>query len=118
LHRDWKVDTACFQESKLDFMSPSVVHSLWGCHHVDWCCLDSSGASGGILIMWDKRVVEKIDEFVGDFTLVVTFRNVVDHSIWAFLRVSMALILIGIEGFFRMSWLVWSIGGNALLYWG
>jgi hypothetical protein len=29
----------------------SIVRSLWGCNHVDWCCLDSRGASGGILIM-------------------------------------------------------------------
>jgi hypothetical protein len=60
---------------------------MW-CHHVDWCCLDSSGASGptfgGILSMWDKRVVEKIDECVGDFTLAVTFRNIADHSTKAF----------------------------------
>jgi hypothetical protein len=29
---------------------------------VDWVCLDSCGALGGILILWDKRVVEKIEE--------------------------------------------------------
>jgi hypothetical protein len=28
---------------------------------VDWCCLDSKGASGGILLTWDKRVVEKVE---------------------------------------------------------
>jgi hypothetical protein len=26
------------------------------------CCLDSRGVVGGVLIMWDRRVVEKIDE--------------------------------------------------------
>jgi hypothetical protein len=46
---------------------------------VDWCCLDSRGASSGVLIMWDRRVVEKINECVGEFTLVVTFRNVEYH---------------------------------------
>jgi hypothetical protein len=69
---------------------------------VDWYCLDSRGASGGILIVWDRRVVEKIDEWVGEFTLAVTFRNVEDHFTWAFAG-SMALILIRIEGFFGMS---------------
>jgi hypothetical protein len=34
--------------------------------------------------MLDKRVVEKIDECAGEFTLAVTFRNIEDHSIWAF----------------------------------
>jgi hypothetical protein len=32
---------------------------------------------GGILIMWDKRVVEKVDVSLGEFTLAVSFRNVV-----------------------------------------
>uniref|UniRef100_A0A2N9FPT0 Reverse transcriptase domain-containing protein n=1 Tax=Fagus sylvatica TaxID=28930 RepID=A0A2N9FPT0_FAGSY len=35
---------------------------VWGVHHLDWVYLGSMGASGGILIMWDTRVVEKIDE--------------------------------------------------------
>jgi hypothetical protein len=54
---------------------------------VDWGYLDSSGASGGILIMWDTRVVEKVDVCVGAYTLAVSFKNVVDLSIWAFLGV-------------------------------
>lgn len=28
------------------------VISLWGCHMVDWCFLDSRGASKGIFLMW------------------------------------------------------------------
>lgn len=59
LLREWKVDIVCFQETKLEVMSHSVVYSLWGCHHVDQCYLDSRGVSGSVLIMWDKRVVEK-----------------------------------------------------------
>jgi exonuclease III len=35
LLREWKVDIVCFQETKLEVMSRSVVRSLWGCHHVD-----------------------------------------------------------------------------------
>jgi len=46
-------------------MSYRVVCSLWDCHHMDWCYLDSRGYSKGILLIWDKRVVEKIDECVG-----------------------------------------------------
>jgi hypothetical protein len=29
--------------------------------------------------MWNRRVVEKIDECVGKFILVVSFRNFEDH---------------------------------------
>jgi hypothetical protein len=43
------------------------VLSLWGCIHVDWCYLGSLGAFGGILLMWDRRVVEKIKDCVEAF---------------------------------------------------
>jgi hypothetical protein len=42
-------------------MSYSVVRSLWGCQHVDWCCLDSRWASSGIMLLWDRRVGEKFE---------------------------------------------------------
>ena len=87
LLRDWKADIVCFQETKLKGMSRNIVRSLWGWSHVDWCCLDSNGALGGILIMWDNRVVEKVEDCVGAYTLAVSFRDVVDRSVWAFASV-------------------------------
>jgi hypothetical protein len=51
---------------------------------VDWVCLDSCGASGGILILWDKRVLEKIEDCYGVYSLAVKFRLIEDNSIWAF----------------------------------
>jgi hypothetical protein len=63
LLQDWKVDIVCFQETKLFSMSRRLVRSLWRCNYVDWVCLDSCGVSRGILILWDKRVVEKIEDF-------------------------------------------------------
>jgi hypothetical protein len=81
LLRDWKVDIICFQETKVHGMSSDFVRSLWGCNHVDWCCLDSNGTSRRILIMWDKMVVEKVDVCLGEFTLAVSFRNVSDRFV-------------------------------------
>jgi len=37
--------------------------------------------------MLDQRVVEKIDECVGEFSVVVSFRNVEDHFAWAYVGV-------------------------------
>lgn len=34
------------------------------------------------LLWWDKRLV-KVYECVGDYTLAVSFKNIVHHSIWA-----------------------------------
>jgi hypothetical protein len=43
------------------------------------------GASGGILIMWDTRVVEKIEEVVGYYSVSCKFRSVTDSPRMDFL---------------------------------
>jgi len=85
---------------------------------VDWC-LDWCGASGGILIMWDKRVVEKVDVCVGIFTLAVSFRNVADHFEWGFAGVYGPNFRIDRRGLWDelagiLSWwrMPWCIGGD------
>jgi exonuclease III len=84
LIKSWRADVTCLQETKLEVMSLSLVKSLWGCHYVDWAYLGSVGAARGILVMWDKRVVEKVEEVVGRFSISVTFQNVEDQFVWAF----------------------------------
>jgi hypothetical protein len=54
-------------------MSSGIVDSLWGSQYVDWCCIDSRAASGGILLMWDRRVVANIDERVEEFNCYLLF---------------------------------------------
>ena len=66
----------CLQETKLEAVSRGTIQSLWRSQYVDWLCLDSLGASGGILIMWDSRVVEKVDEAMGHFSLFCRFKVV------------------------------------------
>jgi hypothetical protein len=80
----WKVDIACFQETKLQLVSNQLVQSLWRCPYKEWCHVASNGASGGILLMWDRRVVTKIDECLGRYVVACSFRNVEDGMIWAF----------------------------------
>jgi exonuclease III len=62
LLREWKADFVPLLETKMEVITGAVVRRLWGCQHVDWCYMGASGASGGILIMWDRPVIEKIDE--------------------------------------------------------
>jgi hypothetical protein len=38
-------------------------------------------ASGGVLLMWDRRVVEKIEECTGSYTIACSFRNVDDNFV-------------------------------------
>jgi hypothetical protein len=84
LLRQWKADIICLQETKLDLISNSIVKSLWGCQFADWCFLPSSGASSGILLMWDRRVVEKFEVLVGDHVVACSFRDCANNFSWAF----------------------------------
>jgi hypothetical protein len=56
------------------------------------------GASGNILLMWDRRVVEKLDGCAGEFLVAISFRNVKGHFLGR-LRVFMAQMPLVIEGF-------------------
>jgi exonuclease III len=82
--RQWKVDIVCLQETKMEYISSSFVRNLWGCAYADWCFVASRGASGGILLMWDRRVVTKIEVCVGEFVTTCYFKNVEDEFVWAF----------------------------------
>ncbi|XP_030929714.1 uncharacterized protein LOC115955640 [Quercus lobata] len=68
LLREWKCDVICLQETKIASIDRQLVCSIWGCLYVDWVALDADQTAGGVLIMWDRRVLEKLevlDELVG-----------------------------------------------------
>uniref|UniRef100_A0A2N9GQX5 HIT domain-containing protein n=1 Tax=Fagus sylvatica TaxID=28930 RepID=A0A2N9GQX5_FAGSY len=76
----WKADVVCPQETKLGEIDRSLIKTLWGCPHLDWLSLGSNGSLGGILLMWNKRVLEKLQ----DISLSCKFRNVLDQFEWIF----------------------------------
>lgn len=80
----WQLDIICLQETKLELITSQIVRIVWRCHFVDWMFLESNGASGGILLMWDKRLVEKLEDAVGSYYVSCKFRNVADQKIWMF----------------------------------
>jgi exonuclease III len=80
----WKADIICLQETKMEAIDKRIIKSLWGCPHVDRISLGSNGASGGILLMWDRRVVEKVDEAARYYSLSCKFRNVSNQFKWIF----------------------------------
>jgi exonuclease III len=84
LLKEWHVDVVCLQETKMEVITGQFVRSLWRCQYVDWMFLGSNGASGGILLMWDKRLVEKVEDAVGFFSVSCKFKNVEDQKIWMF----------------------------------
>jgi hypothetical protein len=72
--------------------------------------------------MWDKRIVEKIDVFMGEFVLAYSFRSVVDDFSWAFagvyglnidaLKSSLSDELAGFSSWWELPW---CIGGNFIV---
>ena len=65
LLKDWKCDIVCFQETKVSSIDVAFVQSLWGSPFIDWAVLDAVQTSGGVLLIWDKRVFKKLDVIVG-----------------------------------------------------
>ena len=71
--KEWNADVICFQKTKMELITAQVVRSLWRCQFVDWLFLGSSGASSEIILMWDKRVVEKLEDAIGYFSVSCKF---------------------------------------------
>uniref|UniRef100_A0A2N9FRM3 Reverse transcriptase domain-containing protein n=1 Tax=Fagus sylvatica TaxID=28930 RepID=A0A2N9FRM3_FAGSY len=71
-------------ETKMELITAQIIRSLWRCQYVDWMFLGSIRASDGILLMWNSRVVEKLEDAVGYFSVSCKFRNVEDHNVRMF----------------------------------
>ena len=84
LLKEWKADVVCLIETKMGVITREVVQSLWRGQHVDWFYKRAVGASGGMLLMWDRRVVEKREDCMGSYMLACSFKNVEDHFEWVF----------------------------------
>jgi hypothetical protein len=67
--RKWKVDVVYLQETKLDKVDGRVIHSIWGNRFVGWKVLNAVNTAGGVLLLWDKRVVDRVDSKVGIFSM-------------------------------------------------
>ncbi|RVW20243.1 hypothetical protein CK203_110271 [Vitis vinifera] len=65
-------------------MSEGVVRSSGSGRFLDWRALDADGATGGLLICWDKRSLEVVDWKEGQYSLSCRFKNVEDGVVWVF----------------------------------
>ena len=82
--RSKKVDIVCLQETKIQNMRVGLVRSLGVGRFLDWGTVDVEGSVGGILVFWDKRVVELVDMETGIFSVSCCFRNCIDGFQWMF----------------------------------
>ncbi|KAF5461862.1 hypothetical protein F2P56_017925 [Juglans regia] len=119
LLREWKADIVCLQEVKLKLINRRIVRSLWSSNYVDWVYLASSRASGGVIMMWDRRVVEKVNDYIRRYMVACSFRSVADGFLWAFagvygpnLDVDRRLLWDELAGVHCWWELPWCIGGD------
>ena len=79
-----KADVVCLQETKWKSCSRRLVRSLAPSRFVDWVASCFEGVSGGIVIMWDTRVVQLVSHEESSHTLTCRFRNCGDDFFWVF----------------------------------
>jgi hypothetical protein len=83
LLQDWKCDVVCLQETKLGGIDLGVIRSLCGNPYIDWVALNAVNTVGGVLLMWDKRVLEKVDSVVGTFSVSCSWKSLSNGFEWA-----------------------------------
>ena len=64
-------DVVYLQEIKLASMDIHLICSLWSCPYVDWVALDMDQIADGVLMMWDRRALEKLEVMMGQFSVSV-----------------------------------------------
>jgi exonuclease III len=75
-----KVDFLAIQETKLEAVSDSLCHNLWGSDDCDWVFLPSIRNSGGILSIWRKSTSSLLFSLVGEGFVCVCFEWGVDKK--------------------------------------
>lgn len=97
----------------------SVVWSLLGSQFVDRDCLEVEGASGGISLLWEKKVVWKNAVAKGLFSILCKFRCLEGNFEWMFYGVygpnldqKQAMLWEELAGIHNCWQLTWCIGGD------
>ena len=85
--RDQRVDLVFLLETKVQEMTLRMGCSLRARRFSNWGIVDATGTAGGILLFWDKRILEVIEKVNGVFFVSCLFRNVEDGFQWIFIGV-------------------------------
>ena len=79
-----KLDLVWIQETKIQDMSLGVVRSLGIGKFIEWGAVNARGASEGIVVFWDSRVLELVGMEVGVYSISCQFKNCDDGFVWFF----------------------------------
>ena len=78
--RNWKCDAICLQETKLYEIDLQLVRR--GNSYVDWEMLPAIGTTGGVLLLWDCKVLERLDSVVCQFSVSCLGKSLADDMEW------------------------------------
>ena len=119
LIRSQRVDLVCFQETKIQDISLGLVDSLGVGRFLGWGAMNARGAVGGVVVIWDNRVLELVGLEVGLFSILCRFKNCEDGFLWTFTGVYGPTLKRYREffweelGVIRGLWIdLWCIGGD------
>ena len=79
-----KVDVVCLQETKWRSRAYKIIRSLIPNRLVKWATSCSEGASCGIVVLWDSRLVQLVGLEESCHTLSCKFLNCGDNFSWVF----------------------------------
>lgn len=79
----WSPDIIMLQETRCCSVNSELIREVWSNCFCNLEVLLADESAGGILLMWDRRVVEKLDSSIGFFTISVLSRNTEDSQEWA-----------------------------------
>lgn len=80
----WKPTIVCLQETKLDDINARTINEIWHQDEVGWASLSANGTAGGILVMWNKSLVDYCETLVGGTTVACKFVNLSNGVEWFF----------------------------------
>ena len=66
-------DVVMIQETKMEVCDRRFVGSVWTVRNKEWVALPTSGASSGILIIWDSKKLCNEEVVIGSFSVLVKF---------------------------------------------
>ncbi|RVX00171.1 hypothetical protein CK203_026677 [Vitis vinifera] len=71
-------------ETKIQEMTRGIIRSIGVGRFLDWGTVDSRGSAGGIVVLWDNRVLEMIELEKGECSISCHFKNCEDGFTWTF----------------------------------
>ncbi|RVW75035.1 hypothetical protein CK203_053703 [Vitis vinifera] len=77
-----KPDVVMIQETKKEECDRRLVGSVWSARNKEWAALPASGASGGILIIWDSKKLRREEVVLGSFSVSIKFAIDGRESLW------------------------------------